>query len=85
MYEDIGYTLFLYSMAVTALAVLFIAAGWRKRRHLRAMGTRLFVLFGIFAATSAYVWLHAGPEADYRLYLQNNPSISFKSKTFADI
>lgn len=64
----------LYSGAVALLgAVLRLFAGHGSRY--RAMGLRLIVLFGVFAAAGCYVWVDLGPTVDARLASETRPAI----------
>jgi len=74
MVTAIGFAVWTFSAGVTVLALLGLIVGlfWRR---LFTPSARLAVIFGIFAMASAYVWLEAGPDVDYRVQANEHPRI----------
>ncbi len=66
MITSMGFYVSVFSifMVLLALSALTMSRLWRP---LRAPAARILMIFGVAAISGTYVWLEAGPVADYRL------------------
>lgn len=59
--------------ALVAVFALLARMLTRPGSELRRTAVGVAVMFAVFAATAAYVWLALGPEIDHRLEVRDQP------------
>lgn len=80
MYASIGLSAFTFSLTVMCAALLALMIGW-KWAPVRNGAIRIVVVFTIFAAAGAYVWIEVGPTADYTTHINENPRLPLPAPT----
>lgn len=78
-----GYSIFVFSLftAFASVVTLAMSSRWRA---LRAPAVRMLVIFSVTAVSGTYVWLQAGPEIDYRMQTNEQPTLIFPAPTELD-
>ncbi len=74
MYTLVGFVVFVFSATIVLIALGTLLAS-KRFPGLRQAAGRMLVAFSVFAFAGAYVWLEAGPAADYRVWASDHPSI----------